>query len=358
MDLFTPGKIGTLALPNRLVRSATAERMASLEGEVTPALISFLTELAAGGVGLIITGHMYVHPSGRCDPEMTAVCDDRFIPGLKDLAEAVHSKGVRVVVQINHGGMQSNPKVVPELVAPSDVASGLVAKPVREITEKEILGLIDAYGQAARRVKEAGFDGVQIHAAHGYLINQFLSPLVNKREDRWGGNLKKRMQFLRDVASGVRAEVGPEYPVLIKLGLRDDKEGGLSLEEGLIVVAGLEEMGIDGGEVSCGIGTSSIPGIKVGVNEGYFIPLAERARKVTVLPLILVGGFRSRKFMEKTLTDGTADFISLSRPFLCESDLPAKMKAGLQDCSICISGNNCRPKSTGEGIRCKCNIVP
>jgi 2,4-dienoyl-CoA reductase-like NADH-dependent reductase (Old Yellow Enzyme family) len=359
-ELFQPGTIGTLQLPNRLVRSATAERMATPEGRVTPKLMQLYEDLARGGVGVIISGHMYVHPTGKCHPEMTAVYDDAFLPGLTDLATAVHQAGGRAVVQINHGGMQCSQETVEELVAPSDLTTDLLPRPARALTEAEIHEIINAYGQAARRVKEAGFDGVQIHGAHGYLISQFLSPLTNHRSDRWGGSLQKRMQFLRDVASSVRAQVGPDYPVLIKLGMMDGKEGGLTLEESIPVIQSLEEMGIDGVEISGAIGgkkvTNIVPGIKAGKNEAYFLPWAKQARPVTRLPILLVGGFRTRATMQQALSSGAVDFISLCRPLISEPDLPERMRQDLQDRSICISGNLCWAKESGQGIACKCKV--
>jgi len=334
--------------------------MASPDGYVTPDLIRLYQELAQGGVGLIISGHMYVHPSGKCHPEMTAIYDDAFIPGLRELADAVHQSGGKAVIQINHGGMNCSAETVEELVAPSDVGPDLIPRQARALTEDEVKEIIAAYGQAARRAKEAGFDGVQIHGAHGYLVSQFLSPLINHRSDRWGGSPQKRMQFLRDVAAAVRKQVGPDYPVLIKLGMMDGKDGGLSLEEGVAVVAALEEMGIDGVEISGGIGGDKlpniVPGIKAGKNEAYFLPWAQQARPATRLPIMLVGGFRSRAVMQEVLETGTADYISLCRPLISETDLPERLRLGLQDRSICISGNLCWAKGPGEGISCKCKV--
>ena len=358
--LFTPGHIGTLALPNRLVRSATAERMADADGRPRPRLKALYQELAGGGVGLIITGHMYVHPSGKAHPEMTGIHSDELIPSLAELADAVHREGSRVVVQINHGGMQCSRETVPETIAPSAVDAPFLTGPAREMTADEITLLIQAYGQAARRTREAGFDGVQIHGAHGYLVSQFLSPFANRRTDEWGGDLEGRMRFLRAVCQAVRAQVGPDYPVLIKLGTMDGVEGGLTPEEGVRVVAALEGMGLNALEISGGIGggrnLNSRTGIRSEADEAYFRPLARQARPATRLPIILVGGFRSRRVMEEVLADGDADFISLCRPLICEPDLPNRLRAGSQERSSCISANRCWPEGPDEGIACKCPI--
>jgi 2,4-dienoyl-CoA reductase-like NADH-dependent reductase (Old Yellow Enzyme family) len=358
--LFTPGHIGTLALPNRLVRSATAERMADADGRPRPRLKALYQELARGGVGLIITGHMYVHPSGKAHPEMTGIHSDELIPSLAELADAVHREGGRVVVQINHGGMQCSREAVPETVAPSAVDAPFLTGPAREMTADEITLLIQAYGQAARRAREAGFDGVQIHGAHGYLVSEFISPFANRRTDEWGGDLEGRMRFLRAICQDVQEQVGPDYPVLIKLGTMDGVEGGLAPEQGVRVVAALEGLGLNALEISGGIGGGRNLNVRTGIrseaDEAYFRPLARQARPATRLPIILVGGFRSRRVMEEVLADGDADFISLCRPLICEPDLPNRLRAGSQERSSCISANRCWPEGPDEGIACKCLI--
>ena len=349
--LFTPYQIGTLALPNRFVRSATAERLADSDGHPMPQLLRLYQNLVKGGVGLIIGGHLYIHPSGKAHPEMTGIYDDGLIPSLTELTDAVHQAGGRVVAQINHGGMQCSTETVNETIAPSAIADAFLQQPAREATPHEIVDLIDAYAQAARRAKEAGFDGVQLHGAHGYLISQFLSPYVNRRTDDWGGDSERRSRFLRQVCHAVRKQVGPDYPVFIKLGLFDGVEGGLTLDEGLRIVAALDEMGLDGVETSGGVEADSG---RANPQDPYFRSLSRAARKVTRLPVLLVGGLRSRHEMEDVLSSGDADYVSLCRPLICEPDLPNRMRLGLQDRASCISGNRCWPKRTGEGILCKC----
>ena len=196
--LFSSGNIGNLTIPNRIIRSATAERMAiDIDGHPTAALKNLWVNLAKGGTGLIITGHMYVHPSGKCHPEMTGIYDDSLIPTLAELVSEVHKEGGLIAAQINHGGMQCGVDAVNGTIAPSAVGFEFLQQPAREITHKEIFTIINSYAQAARRVKEAGFDAVQIHGAHGYLINQFISPFVNRRVDEWGGSTEGRMKFLK-----------------------------------------------------------------------------------------------------------------------------------------------------------------
>jgi 2,4-dienoyl-CoA reductase-like NADH-dependent reductase (Old Yellow Enzyme family) len=358
--LFTPAKIGALNLSNRLVRSATAECLADSGGFPKPKLKTLYRELAQGGVGLIITGHMYVHPSGKAHPEMVGIYSDDLIPHLAELAETVHREGGRVAAQINHGGMQCDPQAVPETIAPSAIDAPFLKRPAREMTPDEIALAIQSYAQAAWRAREAGFDAIQIHGAHGYLVGQFLSPFVNRRADEWGGDIEGRMRFLRAVCRAVREQVGPDYPVFIKLGMMDGVEGGLTTEESVQVMAALEEMGLDAVEISGGIAGGGDLSTRKGINseakEAYFRPLAQKARPVTQLPIILVGGFRSRRVMEEVLTAGDADFISICRPLICEPDFPNRLRLGSQERSSCISANLCWPEESGVGIACQCPI--
>jgi len=358
--------------------------MADANGRPRPQLKEVYRELVRGGVGLIITGHMYVHPGGKANPEMTGIYSDELLPALAELARTVHDEGGRIVAQINHGGMQCSRKAVQGTVAPSAVQVDFLNQPAREMTVEEIQMVIEAFARAARRVKAAGFDGVQIHAAHGYLIGQFLSPFVNKRTDEWGGDIQGRMRFLREICRAVREQVGPDYPLLTKLGLADVVEGGLTLEEGLQVVAALDSIpaksagrgsentgrstgntgwstkGLDAVEISSGIGGrtsgSAHTAIRTAADEGYFRPWARQARQYTHLPIILVGGFRSRVVMEDVLAAGDADFISMCRPLICEPDFPNRLRLGLQERSSCISANRCWPEAEGAGTSCKCPL--
>jgi 2,4-dienoyl-CoA reductase-like NADH-dependent reductase (Old Yellow Enzyme family) len=354
--LFTPYKIGNLTLPNRLIRSATAERMATADGVPLPPMFEMYRKLAAGGVGMIISGHIYIHPNGKANPEMTGVYSDDLIPALSGLVEIVHREGGLLAAQINHGGMVST--AVNDPIGPSEVQLASMERPGREMTLQEIEDSVQHFGQAARRVKEAGCDSVQIHAAHGYLISQFLSPITNKRSDHWGGDFDRRLNFLRAVYESVRQQVGSEYPVIIKLGMEDSLENGMTSAEGARVVAALDEMGIDGIEISSGVSKpnsgSSRKGVRSEVEEAYFWPLAKQARQATTKPIALVGGIRSRNVMESILQSGDANFISLCRPLIREPNLPNLLKSGQVDKSGCLSANNCWAENPGDGIGCKC----
>lgn len=354
--LFTPHSIGSLSIPNRLIRSATAERMSDNDGIPLPALEDCYRELAAGGAGLIISGHLFIHPSGKAHPEMTGAHIDATIPGLNALAVAVHREGGLLAGQINHGGMNASAWNDP--MAPSSIQLETMTRPAREISLSEIEQMIEAFGLAANRVKLAGFDAIQIHAAHGYLISQFLSPVTNCRTDHWGGDFDRRLNFLREVCRFVRGYVGEDFPLLIKLGMEDGLEGGLTASEGALITTELEALGIDAIEISSGIGSPRINASRKGVRnemeEAYFHPLARLAANSTQLPIALVGGIRSRQVMDSLLDTGDVNFISLCRPLIREPDLPNRLKAGTTDRSACISANNCWPRNTQEGIACKC----
>jgi 2,4-dienoyl-CoA reductase-like NADH-dependent reductase (Old Yellow Enzyme family) len=363
-SLFSPISIGRLELKNRLVRSATAECLATEpEGWATPALAGLYGDLARGGIGLIITGHAYVVGGGKCHPEMLGAYADELIPRLRSLAEVVHAEGGRIALQINHGGRHCAPESVPEPTAPSAVAAPGRPAP-REMTAAEIVAAVDAFGQAARRAQAAGFDAVQLHGAHGYLIGQFLSSHTNRRTDMWGGDFERRLRFLGAVCEAVRGQVGSDYPVLIKLGMADNLErvpDGLSPEEGQSIAGRLAGLGLNAVEVSGGWGGgradfNSRLAVGSRAPEAYFRPLARRAKAATHLPVMLVGGLRSRVVMEEVLAHGDADLISLCRPLICEPDLPHRLESGQAAASACISGNRCWADRAGQGTGCKCKI--
>jgi 2,4-dienoyl-CoA reductase-like NADH-dependent reductase (Old Yellow Enzyme family) len=356
--LFTPGNIGNLQLANRLVRSATAERMATDQGYPLPPLAKLYQQLADGGVGLIITGHMFINPSGKCHAEMTGISSDDYLSSLTHLAEVVHNEEGKIAVQINHGGANCAKDVLEEVIAPSAGISLVTSRSPLEMTQGQIQQTIDDFASAAFRVLQAGFDAVQIHSAHGYLNSQFLSPLTNKRQDEWGGSLQNRSRFLKQVCLAVRTRVGDDFPVLIKFGIADGVDGGLTLNEGLEIISNLKTWGIDGLEISSGFSGQLFRNIQKDIlspeEEGYFLEFLKSARKVTTLPILAVGGYRSRQVMEKTLQNGHADFISMCRPLIREPRLPLLFKTGEVDQSDCLSANLCWAEKAGEGISCKC----
>jgi 2,4-dienoyl-CoA reductase-like NADH-dependent reductase (Old Yellow Enzyme family) len=348
-ELFRPVTLGRLTLRNRFMRSATAERRADADGTPTPGLAEATAALAEGGVGLIVLGHTFVRPDGKASAGMSGLWRDDQVPAFAAIAAAVHAAGGVAAVQINHGGRQSNPVAVGGMTLAPSLSEW--PTPHRALLGAEVWDLVEAYGQAARRVKEAGFDAVQLHGAHGYLVGQFLSPQANRREDEWGGDAERRARFLREVAARVRSYVGPDYPVLIKLGLADFIPNGLSLEEGLSVLERLEGWGIDLVEISGAAGAGNSPsGINSEAKEAYFLPWARQARQRTALPIALVGGFRTLAIMQAAVDEGAADLISLSRPLIREPDLPLRL-AGRQLKARCVSCGMCSKRSD-QPTRC------
>jgi len=349
--LFEPITIGTLQLPNRIMRSATAERLVNLEtGAPRPKLSRLYRALAEGGVGLIVTGHAYVERSGRTHAEMSSIAQDELIPIWRKTIRPAQRAGARVMMQINHGGANCDSTGTPEPLSPSGVAAPDMAKP-RAMTEQEILRVVASFGQAARRVREAGFDGVQLHGAHGYLISQFLVPATNHRDDRWGGDAERRCAFLKAVVSEVRRQVGDDYPVWIKLGVAGFQWTGLTVSEGAQVARACTEYGIDCVEISFAIGMPEeldTPG------EAPLLPLAQAVCQAVgpSYPLALVNGFRSRAVMEEVLGSGVVQLISLSRPLIAEPDLPNKMRDGRSSQVACVRCDRCWPEKCGEGIAC------
>ncbi len=356
--LFQPIEINSLTLPNRFIRSATAERMAAADGSLLPEAALLYEKLSRGGVGLIITGHASISPEGRAHRWMTGIHDDSLLPGLKMATEAAHRGGGKIAVQINHsGGMKEVDLDQGPPLAPSACLYEQTGQQARELSVEEIERIIEQFGQAARRAISADFDAIQIHAAHGYLANQFLSPLANQRNDDWGGRLKNRMRFLLSVYQRVREEVGPDYPLLCKLAISDFKEGGLTEEEGLEVAGRLAEAGIDALEISGGLaGSRYVKGradLEWMRKEAYFSPYAKRVKERVGVPVILVGMMRTLAGMERMIAEGYADLIALCRPFIREPDLVHRLQEGLQGRSTCISCNQCTGPLRSEPIACR-----
>lgn len=342
--LFEPFALRGLTLANRFVRSATCDSMAGPGGTVTDAQVELYGRLSEGKIGLIVSGHLYVRDDGVASRGMLGIDVDARVEGLARLAGAVHARGPsKLVAQINHGG-RSVPAGLSkaEIVAPSALPLNARAPVPRALAADEVRALAARYGDAAARAKAAGFDGVQIHGAHGYLVGQFLSPLANAREDEFGGALENRARFLELVARDIRRRVGPDYPVLIKLGAFDKGEGGLTLEECVRVGTSLAAWGVDAIEVSGGIGAENAArGIVPGRNEGTFRACARAFKRAVALPVISVNGYRSLEVMEQVLRDGDADLIALCRPFIREPGLVRAFEAGAASAAGCISCNRC-----------------
>ncbi len=387
--LFDSASIGTLRLKNRFVRAATAECMSGPEGEPTRRLVNLYARLASGDVGLLITGGAYVHPSGRSYVGVLGAHRDSAVHNLIPLTDAVHERGSRIVLQIYHCGRQGEPEAAGgTLLAPSALSDRVVRKRPRAMTPADIHSVVEAFGEAAGRARAAGFDGVQMLAANGYLINQFLSPHSNRRTDEWGGSLPNRMRFLLEVLKNVRGAAGPDYPVLVKLTVGDFVRGGLTFAESLTVAQTLADAGVDALEVTGGtlesffqMSRGEIPmeqilksrlissrgalfrfmlralaGTVAGsvrFKEAYFAPYAERIKRATRLPIMLVGGLRSPMVMDQLLQEGKTDLVCMARPFLREPHIVKRFHEGDLRPSNCLSCNRCLVSvADGTGVHC------
>ena len=356
--LFERSDINGMELSNRFMRSATWEGMAADDGACTPKLMKLMADLAEGGVGLIISSHAYIREDGQAGPWQIGVYKEELIDGLRDMTEAVKEHGCRSVLQISHAGFFANPKLIGQTPLAISAVEGFSKSPRKVVSEEEIGNIVGAFGQAARRAKEAGFDGVQIHAAHGYLLSQSLSPAFNKREDNYGGNLENRARFLMETLREVRSVVGPDFPVLVKMNSEDCLEGGLVLEDSVQFGAMLEEGGLDAIELSGGTFLSgklspSRSSIVSEEKEAYFREAAKLFKEKINISLILVGGNRSFKMAELLINEGYADYISMSRPFIREPDLIKRWASGDYRPAACLSDNKCfGPAMSGQGIYC------
>lgn len=348
--LFDAMRIKDMELNNRFVRSATHDGAASAEDGVSDRQKRIFADLAAGGAGLIVTGIAYVHPAGRLRPPQLGVHEDRVIAGLRELAEVVHAQGARLAVQLFHAGRERSrfqPQEGPAL-APSQIPGDEYYDCThRAMSQAEIGQVVAAFGDAARRCQEAGVDAVQVHAAHAYLLSQFLSPYTNRRQDQWGGSLDNRLRLHAEIFKDIRAKVGPAYPVLIKIGVADALAGGLEAAEGVEAAVRLARLGYDALEVSQGLrgamftGAEFRPGIDSLGKEAYFRDWTQRIKARVRVPVMMVGGLRTFRLMEEVVVEGETDFISLSRPLIREPELINIWRLNPDYHPQCISCNGC-----------------
>lgn len=324
--VFEPVKVGNLELKNRLFRSATWEGIADPDGGIDEEAYEIYEELAKGGVGAIITGFTSVSLHDYYFGGMMRLSDDALIPRYRRLTDIIHAEGIPVITQLALGAYYR------------EFGEGYLQVEPDDMTAEEIRLVIRQFVQAAVRAEKAGFDGVQIHAAHFFFLSRFISPAVNHREDEYGGSLEGRARILLDILEGIRA-AAPSLHITVKINCSDFTQGGLTREDSLTICKILDGAGIDSIEVS-GNGTS-VSGIKAGVNEGYFVSAAAGIARAVSCPVIVVGGLRSLAFMESILSTTNIELLSLSRPLLREPDLPQKMMADPGASSRCISCNAC-----------------
>jgi 2,4-dienoyl-CoA reductase-like NADH-dependent reductase (Old Yellow Enzyme family) len=368
--MFSAGRIAHLAVKNRMIRSATYEGAMTEDGRVTPEILSLYRNLAEGGVGTIITGHMAVGRKGKGNDRQICIYDDTYIPEIARIADVVHASGsnCRIVAQLSYAGRQVlHDNTVAECVGPSDVPSPILRKRSRELTADEIQGIVDYYVDAIARVKKAGYDGVQLHAAHGYLLSSFLSPYTNRRHDRYGGSIGKRVAILREIVTKAREDVG-HFPILIKVNCTDHVTGGIDIETFPEVAKEVEALGVDAIEISGGMWDClirseeelgffplPIPEARTRINsldkQSYFMRFAERL--ALDIPVIVVGGHRNIESLEKIIGRGAVDFFAFSRPLISEPDLPKRWLEGRgSEKADCVSCNSCLLEVKSKPLKC------
>ena len=358
-SVFDETSINGMQLENRLVRSATWEGMCEPDGRPTKMLADFYRELARGRVGLIITGYTFVLPEGKQLPGKMGIHTDEFAQDMKELVRAVHDEDGKICIQLVHaGGQTDSGSAGRQPLAPSSLEVEQFPEIPAAMSRQDIDAVVAAFEDAARRAREYGFDAVQLHGAHGYLINQFLSPLTNRRVDEYGGDIKNRCRFLLEVYQAVRSAVGDDYPVMIKLNGSDNLEGGLAIEDAVYAAKALDKSGIDAIEVSGGTpasGKLSPARIKIEKpeQEAYNINLAREIKEQVNCPVMVVGGFRSFEIVERTICDQGMDYVAMARPFIREPDLAGRWLRGDRRPAACISCNGCfKPGMEEGGIYC------
>jgi 2,4-dienoyl-CoA reductase-like NADH-dependent reductase (Old Yellow Enzyme family) len=363
--LFDTTSIKNLSIANRFVRSATWSGMATEEGIVTPQLTTLLENLAHGGVGVIISGYAYVLQNGQSAFRQMGIYSDSLVDGLARMVDVVHLAGGKIVAQIVHGGAHSNPQLTgEEVMGPSSIPAqdGKVESFLgcRSMTQHDIDAVVNAFRLAAIRAKSAGFDGIQLHAAHGYLFSQFLSPFYNKRTDAYGGSIANRARIVVDTYNVVRKEVGEDYPIMIKMNITDFLDDGISTEDAIQAAAIYSQTGIDAIELSGGtgwgsriLGDSNRSAVRIVKEEAYYRDMAKHLKQIMRTPIILTGGIKSYDLAMDIIYNNIADYIGLCRPLIREPGLVNRWKSGDTRKATCISDNACfLPARKGKGIRC------
>ena len=363
MKLLEKTHIGNVSLKNRFFKAAVWENLADEKGHMTDELFSVYEELAKGGVGAILTGYAFVLENEQPNPGMMGIYDDSFIEEYKNLTQMVHTHDTKIFLQLAYGGSMSGLKPPSEsILGASAIMNEQTGITPLEMTKADIKEMTEAFANAAKRAKIAGFDGVEIHAAHGYLLSLFLCPSYNQRTDEYGGTIQNRARFLVEIATAIREIVGNDFLVLAKINSEDFMENGLTSEESIIAVQMLEKVGLDAIEISGGNGSSSfvaknnLGAVRKKINaenESYFSEHAKKLKKVVDIPVILTGGNRSYERMETLHEESRIDFFALGRPFIREPDLINKWQENKTAQAKCISCNAC---FSTHGKRCVFNI--
>lgn len=364
-SLFEKTTLKNIDMKNRFIRAAFWENLADDKGHMTPELFKVYEELAEGGVSTIITSYAFVTKDEQPNPGMMGIYDDSFIAEYKELTDMVHKNNANIIMQLAYGGSQTGltpPSKV--ILGPSAIENEVSKVTPKEATKEDLKFLVKSYVDAAIRVKKAGFDGVQLHVAHGYLLNQFLCPHYNQRTDEYGGSIENRARVIFEIYEEMRKAVGNDYPILLKINSEDCMEDGLTCEDSLYVSKKLAELGIDAIEVSGGTASDinvlnnnlSFARAKIATGkdkESYFKEYATKLAEEVDVPVILVGGNRHLDVMEDLLNNTKIEYFSLGRPLTCEPDLINRWVSGDTSKPKCASCNKC---FSTPGNRCIFNI--
>jgi len=327
--LNKPLEKGKLKSKNRLVMPPMATAKSDEDGSLTKDILDYYNEKSEGGyIGLIIIEHSFVCKQGKASDRQLSISKDSDVDKLKELANIIHKNGSKAVMQINHAGSAASKTVTGiDVLGPSAVSNPFKSDTIpKELSIEEIKDIISQFKNAALRVKEAGFDGVEIHSAHGYLLNQFMSPLTNKRTDEYGGNLQGRIKLHLDIIKEVRSSVGQEFPILLRLGASDYMEGGTTIEDSIASAKEFEKAGLDMLDISGGFCRYSLPGHS---EQGYFAPLSKAIKESVSIPVIVAGGITDVNVAEEILSDDKADLIGVARAILKDSKWAKKAMESL-----------------------------
>jgi 2,4-dienoyl-CoA reductase-like NADH-dependent reductase (Old Yellow Enzyme family) len=353
--LFEALEINGLNIKNRFVRSATVDNLGE-KLKVSQRQLDFYRELALGETGLIISSGMFPNLDGWAAPGQLGIHDDSMIPELSKLVDVVHRHGGKIAAQLMHAGWFGNPEISKcEVVGPSAMVNPANNLEVRELSSDEVFEHIEDFVRAAGRAVEAGFDAVQVHGAHGWLVSAFLSPVTNFRQDDWGGTPEKRANFVTHVIRGIRQIAGPDFPILIKLGLKDYHPKGKAVAEGITSALACIEAGLDAVEISEGIEEEPFHHIRPEAKNPYYLEECREARRAISKPLILVGGMRELADICDVVDGGTADAVSMCRPFIMDQHIVRKFRLGLISKSDCISCNRCIGEMHNRNLHCVFN---
>ena len=340
--LLAPGKIGRMELRNRVVMPPMGTNFADLDGFITERIVRYYEARAEGGTGLIIVEVAAVAPEGKAIPRQIGIWADKFIPGLSYLAAAIKKHGAKAAIQLHHAGRQTTALITGyQPVAPSEIPCPVCLDRPRALTIDEIKGLVEAFAHAARRAREAGFDAVEIHGTHGYLLNQFLSPYSNKRTDEYGGSLENRMRFSLEVIDAVYRAVGEDFPIIFRMNAGEYVEGGLTLEDAREIARRLSSSPVNALHVSAGVYGSPAP--MVATMASPPLPLAEHAAAIKEsvdIPVIAVGKIHDPEEAEALIREEKADFVSIGRGLITDSHIVKKIEVGqIENIRKCIQCN-------------------